>query len=317
MPSASPSPTLPTLSGAQWDVNGATVKLAGALSGQVSMDGNTVKAGALATKGAWTFRVAVEGGGPVNMSGTLTGPGPAIDATIVAFGKTVNVQGTPGQDLSVNFGRRPARTTAFVQSDGLAAPIDAPPLQADSPDQLAATIGSEWLGGFIAFTIVGWLLILIAPGLRRRADVAIHSMPFGRLGLGVVLLLDIPLASIVVFAIGLPLGLWWLGIVGLFCFAVLTIAGYAFVGLQVGRLILAAGDLTRLGAFVAVPLGVAVVVLIGLLPYVGTLATLLIAAYGLGSMLYSPGRAAAEPAAQDQIAVRDDRGAVPGRPVVE
>ena len=308
---------MPPLTGGQWDVNGAVVKLAGALSGQVSMGGNTVKAGAIGTKGAWTVNLAIESAGPVNMSGTLTGPGPTIDATIVVFGSPVSVQGVPGKDLTVNFGRRPTQTTEFVEDARLAAAVESPRLASDSPDQLAATIGSEWLGGFIAFTIVGWLLILVAPGLRRRADVAIRSLPFSRLGLGVILLLDIPIASIVMIAIGLPLGLWWLGIVGLFCFAVLALAGYSFAGLQVGRLILAAGDLTRLGSFVAVPLGVAVIVLIGLLPYVGTLASLLIAAYGLGSMLYAPRQPALVAAKQDELAVREERGAPAGRPVVE
>ena len=309
-PAASP---FPSVEGGEWIVNGSTVKLAGSLAGQLEMGGNTFKGAASATKGAWTATFAVEGGGPVTLNGTLTGPGPTIDATVNVLGVPVNVNGTPGQDLTVSFGRRP-RSAGTLPGIRLVAAVKAD----DSPAQVAETLGIDWLQGLIAFTVVGWLLILVAPGLKRRAVVANRSRPFGRLGLGVVLALDIPLASIAVFAIGLPLGLWWLGLVGLLGFLVLAVAGYSFSGLQAGRLILDALGFPRLGSFAAVPIGVAVIVLVGLLPYVGTLLSLLITVYGLGSMLYSPQQPAPAPSAAEELAVREeDVSARGGRPVVE
>lgn len=314
-PTASPSASpFPPVDGGHWTVNGATVKLAGSLAGQLEMGGNTFKAAASATKQSWTTTFSTEGGGPVTLNGTVTGPPPTIDATVNAFGVPVNIQGTPGEDLSVSFGRKPVRPRAVLSGVQLLAAVKAD----DSPAQVAATVGSDWVRGFIAFTIVGWLLILVAPGLKRRAEVANRSMPFGRLGLGVVLALDIPLASIVIFAIGLPLGLWWLGLVGLLGFAVLAVAGYAFSGLQAGRLILDAIGFPGLGSFAAVPIGVAVIVLVGLLPYIGTLASLLIMVYGLGSMLYSPRQPAPAPSAAEELAARKEEVSAPGgRPVVE
>ena len=317
-PSASPSPSaLPSLEGGQWNINGATVKLAGGLAGQVEAAGNTFKVTTQATKGAWAAGIAVEGGGPATFNGTITAPGPTIDATLQAAGRSVNVHGTPGQNLTVSFGR-PAPKTRAASDVKLLAALNARPLAGESAADTAATLGGDWLGGFIAFTIVGWLLILIAPGLKRRAELANHSMPFGRLGLGVVLLLDIPLASIVIFAIGLPLGLWWLGLVGLFALALLSVAGYAFAGLQAGRLILDAVGAPQLTSFAAVPIGVAVIVLAGLLPYIGTLVSILITAYGLGSMVYAPRQPVAQAVAEEGMAVRaEDAAAKGGRPVVE
>jgi hypothetical protein len=167
--------------------------------------------------------------------------------------------------------------------------------------------------------VVGWLLLLIAPGLRGRAQRATGSVPLSRLGMGLVLALDIPLASIVLLVIGLPVGLWWIGIIGLAVFVALLIAAYAFAGFQLGVLLF---DRLRAGQvlwFVAVPLGVALLTLAGELPYVGGIISLLAVLYGLGSMFYAPRGAqpAAAPAAELGTAPETKPMPAPGKPLVE
>jgi len=172
----------------------------------------------------------------------------------------------------------------------------------------------------VIFSFVGWLALLVAPGLRARGRVALRSSPWKRLGLGVILLLDIPLAMLLLLVLGVPLGVWWLGIVGLLLFVGLCLVGYAYSGFQLGALIidrLWEGNETWL---LAVPFGVALIALIALVPYVGPISVLLAVVYGLGSMIYAP----AEPA-PSQLASPVQRAVLPAatssspasKPIVE
>ena len=316
-PAPSPSPSaVPSVEGGQWVVNGATVKASGGLAAQVETNGNTAKANASAAKGTWATHFSFEGGGPVTLSGGASGPGPTVDITVTVSGTPVRVHGTLGQNLTVDYGRAPSSRALTLYDAGPLAAVGA--ADAAPPDQVATTIGSDWLRGFGAFTIFGWLLILIAPGLKIRARTANRSLPFRRLGLGVILALDIPLASIILIAVGIPFGLWWVGLVGLVAFVMLALAGYSFAGLQVGRLILDSFGFESVGSVFAVPLGVALIVLAGFLPYVGGLLTLALTVYGMGAMLYRPAQRALVPVAVEEVERRQaelaSRG---GRPVVE
>jgi hypothetical protein len=301
-------------------VNGATVKAAGALATEIDASGSNLKVGVAATRGAWTSRFALSGDGPITVTGTVTSPGPVIDATIQVFGRPFSIQGTPGKDLTLSVGpRHPApRVLTLAQT---AAAVTAPAPRTDSPQQVVIQDGTDWLRGAIGFTIVGWLLLLVAPGLRGRAQRATRSMPLSRFGMGIVLALDIPLAAIVLVLVGLPFGLWWVGIVGLVLFVALLIAAYAYAGFQLGVLLfdrLAGG---RIVWFASVPLGVALLVLGGELPYIGGIISLLAVIYGLGSMLYAP--RAAQPAAVPTPVELEPAAAAPlaapasGKPLVE
>lgn len=280
-----PSPVVPTGTG-EWVINGATLKAGGALATELDTGGNTFSTVVSATKGTWTTKFGVKGQGPVTIDGTMTGPGPNIDATVRAFGYPLRVQGTPGKDLSITLGG------SF--SSMLVAAVDPVPqlgplaVRADTPNQTAAGLGQNWLRTALIFTVVGWIALLVAPGLRNRGRELMGAAVWPRLGLGAILVLDVPLAMLLLLVFGVPLGVWWLGIAGLVIFAALCMVGYAFSGFQLGALFI---DRVWDGGgswLVAVPFGLALLGLIGLIPYVGPLVTLLAVIYGLGSMLYAP-----------------------------
>jgi hypothetical protein len=196
--------------------------------------------------------------------------------------------------------------------------VDAPLAAAETPQQVLARLGLEWLRGLVGFTIVGWLLLLVAPGLKGRALDAINSLPFSRLGVGAILALDIPLAALVFIAIGLPLGLWWLGLLGLLVFLALAVAGFAYAGFQLGRLPFDRLGWERVSPFAAVPVGVAALCVVGLIPYAGPVLSLLATVYGIGSMLYVPrGQVAAGVGAEVALQPPARRPAPAGKPVVE
>jgi hypothetical protein len=315
IPSTSPAPQLST--GGQWLVNGATVKAVGALATEIDAGGNAFTGSAKATKGSWVTQFGVNGQGPVTLSATVTGPGPVIDASGRVFQLPITIKGTPGKDLSISVAT--PRGAAAVLGDAVpAAAVKAPVLRAESPEQAAGRIGGDWLSGAIAFTIIGWLLLLIAPGLRGRGRNATRSLPFSRLGIGAILVLDIPLAALLVLVIGVPLGLWWIGLIALAMFLALVIAGYAFCGYQLGVLLLDRLGYERLSWLLAVPAGVILLTLLSVMPYVGALVSLLAVCYGIGSMLYAPAvpspAVAAEELAQQRAAEAPVRA---GKPLVE
>jgi hypothetical protein len=233
------------------------------------------------------------------------------------FGLPISVQGTPGKDLSISVAT--PRGSGVVLPNALpVAAIHAPPVRAGTPAQTAAGTLEDWLRGAITFTIVGWLLLLIAPGLRGRGRAATRSLPFGRLGLGIVLAIDIPLVALLILIFGVPIGLWWVGLITLAVFVALLIAAYAFSGYQLGMLLLDRfGYETRFAWLLAVPLGVALLALGGLLPYVGAIISLLAVFYGLGSMLYAPTARREAVTAEEPATRAAEVGAPAGKPLVE
>ena len=317
-PSATPSSVLPAASGS-WLVNGATLKAGGAIAGELDTGGNVFAWRVAATKGVWTTKLAITGKSPVTMNGTITGPGPKIDATINAFGFPVELHGTPGKDLSVTVGQRPtSMLMAYVRPVGASRAADVP---ADSFNTTAADLGQGWIRTVVIFTIVGWLVLLVAPGLRSRSRISIHSSPWKRLGLGLILLLDVPLAMLLILLLGVPLGVWWLGIVGLVLFAALCVVAYAYSGFQLGALVIDRAWDDRHAWLIAVPFGVALLAFIGLVPYVGPISVLVAIVYGLGSMTYAPAETSQVPqlaTAREAIVAPASAGpAAPSKPVVE
>ncbi len=316
---ASPSPSAPpTVGTGQWVVNGAIVRVGGSIATQYEANGNTFSLSGSAAPGKWNTRFGLQGNGPVTIMGTLTGPGPVVDATLKAFGVPITVQGTPGTDLSVRFGLSRGASSNVLEDSRPVSALRAPPAAADTATDVLSRVGLEWLRGLVAFTIIGWLLLLVVPGLKGRAVDATRSIPLRRLGMGVILALDIPLASLVAIVIGLPIGLWWVGVLGLLLFLVLAAAGFAFTGLQIGRLAFDRFGWERVTSFASVPVGVAVLCLIGLLPYVGGILSLLATVYGIGSLLYAPHKEVQVAAVIEEIPQTPaERQARAGRPVVE
>ena len=143
-------------------------------------------------------------------------------------------------------------------------------------------------------------------------------MPLGRLGLGLILALDVPLASLLLIVLGVPIGLWWLGLLGLIAFVALVAAGYAFSGIALGRALLDRLGYGQVTWILAAPLGVAILGLAALLPYVGGLIALIAVIFGMGSLVY-PARSEHEAVMASEALVREPSELAPsaGRPQVE
>jgi hypothetical protein len=294
-------------------INGADVKAGGALATEVDSGGTVFAGSVAASHGAWTVRFRIGGQTPVSVDGTVVGPGPVVDATIEAVGLPIELHGTPGKDLSVSVGKRETHTLAFSRAGATTRPLAAASIQ-----DAAAGLGLDWLRTFVAFTVAGLLLLLIAPGLRDRGLTATHSSPLSRLVVGALVALDVPLASLLLMVVGLPFGLWWLGLLGFVAFIAIAVAGYAFSGFVIGLLLLSLAGLKGLAWPIVLSAGVALLALASLVPYVGGIISLLAVIYGMGSMLYAPRRAAPTTLPETALDRRAlDTPASASRPLVE
>jgi len=175
----------------------------------------------------------------------------------------------------------------------------------------AADRALDALRRFAALLLVGGLLLLAAPRWTAGLAATVRERPLPSLGWGLVLLLA-AVAACLLLALVIAFVAAILGFATLTGLAVATVAlgvlaelGLAFVlvlacvylsaivvGLAGGRLALARdGEPTRGRLFAALALGLLVLVLLGLVPYLGAFIGLLVLLLGLGALwLWVAGR---------------------------
>jgi hypothetical protein len=167
------------------------------------------------------------------------------------------------------------------------------------------TLGDRLLGGLrrlVSVLIVGALLLWLAPRFIDGSAEVLRRRPLASFGVGALSLVgSVVLAFLVIIVavlVGIPFGM--LGLGGLFAIllfaALLSLVVLAFllvvtlafvapvvVGLAIGRLLLRDGSAIR--RWVALLLGVLVVVVVSSVPVVGGWIGFLIALFGLGAVV--------------------------------
>ncbi len=147
--------------------------------------------------------------------------------------------------------------------------------------------------GYLMALVLGIIIVLLAPRRVKAVTESIRTRPWPSLGWGAVILVATPIAALIVCItiIGLPLGL--------IALALYTIAIYLtqlFVGLLIGQLIIGAfrGVETRAALVGALALGLAILSLLWLIPYLGFVIGLATILFGLGALLVSERKLRAE-----------------------
>ncbi len=140
--------------------------------------------------------------------------------------------------------------------------------------------------GFLMALVTGLIIILIIPGRSASVADSIRNKPWTSLGWGAVILFATPIAAIVVCitVIGIPVGL-----IALALYAIAIYISQVFVGLFIGRWIIGRFREVESRAIMvgALALGLIIITLLGLIPYLGFWIGLAVALFGLGAMLVS------------------------------
>lgn len=165
------------------------------------------------------------------------------------------------------------------------------------PGPRAVAIFLRWLRTLLGLFISGLLLVLALPRVSSSAVDAIRRSPWASLGVGFGLLAGVPVLAFLLFLAGLFVGGWWLGLMALALYAIALVSGYVVMGLFVGTLVLDRAGRADLHVSWALLLGLALLTLVGLIPILGSLVTLLAVLLGLGALALALVRARRGPAA--------------------
>jgi hypothetical protein len=171
---------------------------------------------------------------------------------------------------------------------------------------LAAVLGAAvaWFESLLAIVVLGLVLVWLARNQMRTTSQAVANRLGLSLGVGALAFFVTPPIALTIFGLGLFIGLWWLAFVLGAVFWLLMLAGSIVGSLAVGRAILrratAAGEPALAWSML---LGLALVWLVGAVPFVGWLAWFGVMLVGTGAIvLVAMGKgekpALAEPVAQ-------------------
>jgi hypothetical protein len=267
----------------------------GSVDGQVTLDAGSVALQAKLDDPGIDGQLHVTV--PDHFVGTLSTANTGLSYDLTACGQGVNlgVRGSGISDAHLSFsdtasnpnvcsGAAPtAQSPVFMRQNEFAAQA-----QPATPDSEAQTLLFNWLRRIVGFALLAGVLILLLPGMPRALSVATETSPWPRIGIGLALLLTLPLAGLLLFAIGLPVGLWWLGVVVLALYPVLLLVSMAVSGLAIGSWLRSRVHQPGVPMVLMFGAGILILSLLSLLPYIGPIVTIAALIFGLGALVLAP-----------------------------
>jgi hypothetical protein len=246
---------------------------------------------------AWTEHLRIDSkalvGGSLMVGTNLGELNGKVGGDVMAFAKIVEVEGSLGRNFKMEgeslrigpgaevagytkfWGRHPAEVSPTAK---LAEPVQFT-LRKHGPDYATARYYWHRVLGWGASFVFGLAILLIAPAFFY--DVASACKRVGpTAGLGVLFLLATPIAAILVCftLVGLPVG-----ISTLLLWMISIYSAQVFVGAWLGEKILGTG--TGLGPMIGrLALGLAIIRVLAMLPYLGGLVMFLAVIWGLGAL---------------------------------
>jgi cytoskeletal protein CcmA (bactofilin family) len=226
---------------------GGEVRLEGEVGGDARLAGGNV-------------RIAPEGGvsgDAILAGGTLAAEG-AIDGDLTAYGERIFIDGRvegdvelAGDDLRLGPNARIGGKVVYRSGDEIVVEPGAEVaggVRQVSNDRAwrRAARGGAILGGItisLGMVLLGAVLVLGMPRFSREAAAAIRSKPWQALGLGIAMLVGVPVALVVLIVtiIGIPLALLLA-----FAYGALLLLGYLVAAIFVGDFVLERIDARKL-----------------------------------------------------------------------
>ena len=145
-----------------------------------------------------------------------------------------------------------------------------------------AALVVDWLKGLIGLLILGILVVFFFPEFSRRAGEALVRSPWVSLAFGALVLIGLPILAIIFFVIGVLIGGWWIGFVVLAVYGVVLALSFPVAAVGVGGALL---RITQRPApvWLALLLGLVVLLLVALIPILGPLVVFIACLFGLGA----------------------------------
>jgi len=139
-----------------------------------------------------------------------------------------------------------------------------------------------WLQTLVGFFLLGAILIFLAPRFNARAVEAYRMAPWSRLGLGLSVLVVIPIVAVMAFVLGLIVGGWWLALFLIGAYALVLAAGYTLVGEMIGHFILERLGRPNVHPLLALLVGLTILMIVASVPFIGWFIGFVALIYGAG-----------------------------------
>lgn len=265
---------------------GSTVSIAGKVTGSLYAAGATVQ----------VERDGSIGDGMVAAGQSVVVNGP-VGAQVYAAGSTVNIDSSVGSDVTAAAGQVYLNNSAKVagnlkyyssndakinRADAVAGSINrqAPSKKPATTIFLARLSGALYKA--VAFWLVGLVLLILAPSTTVTISSFISRRPWRSLGLGTAFVALVPIVGIIglITVVGIPLVI----LAALGYIAALMI-GSLFTALWFGRMILGQKDLNLSRNLGALAIGLIVLALLQVAPYIGGLITVVAFLIGVGALV--------------------------------
>jgi len=218
--------------------------------------------------------------GDANISGTI-GKDVRIEADSLTLSSTAKIRGDltykSEEKAKIEKGALVSGTIKHTVPKKKVAPKE------PSPARKFASRLLRTLWSFLALALIGLVITFFAPQRVIVTGEKIASAPWKSLGLGFLLLITIPIGILLVLVtiIGIPLAL-----IAAFGYVVALYATSVFVGFFVGeRIINLFKPEKQIWPGYSVLLGLLILAILRLIPYLGLLVGLLVVLFGLGAMM--------------------------------
>ena len=230
--------------------------------------------------------------GPAVIDGHVEGP-------VVALNGDIRVSGTVEEDVVALNGRATIVSGGRVGGDVVSS--DAPQVDPGATVEgdieevrlSLRTLGiffwvAWWVAVTVSLLLLGIALLALAPAAMAASYAVAGGEPGRAIGWGLLVAVGLPVVSVLIMfsVVGIPLGL-----LGLLSVALLYATGYVVAALTLGRTIVKEPG----SRYVAFLVGLVILRLVGLVPFLGGLVTFLAAAFGLGALAIAGRRAARRP----------------------
>lgn len=139
-----------------------------------------------------------------------------------------------------------------------------------------------WIQTLVGFFLLGAFVILLAPRFNAKAVSAYRLAPWSRLGIGLAVLVAVPVVALLAFVLGLFVGGWWLALFLLGAYGLVVALGFTFAGEMIGRFILDRFGQRNAHAIVALIVGLVTLLLVTSIPLIGWLVGMVAVIYGAG-----------------------------------
>jgi cytoskeletal protein CcmA (bactofilin family) len=221
-------------------------------------------------------------GGDMRVASQTVTLGAPVRGTVNAEVGTLSFAegGSIGGDLSIT-----AEHAVQVPPGAVAGKVERIPAHGQSAGSTALAVLYLWVRSIVGLFALGLLLALLAPRLARSAPAVLRERPWQSLSWGLVAFLAAPIAASLLFAVGLVVGGWWLGVFVLALYALALLTSFPVVGMLIGRQLLERFGKHGPSLVLALLTGLVLLTLLRRVPFLGGVVALVTMFFGLGALL--------------------------------